>query len=869
MDDDCNIHQLTLKPPEEFKFPFPPYLIQKKFMSNLYMALEEKKLGIFESPTGTGKSLSIICGALCWLKDHERREKQVLEDKIESLKKEIVLVGNLDDWVKSQSRALELEHEQKILEQKLNKMKQHENKLEEIKKRTHSKKPSANQDLKKKEVLDDVKIEFSDIDEDLDILLEETEDLIKSDSEDEEEIEEHRVKIIVCSRTHSQLSQFVHEIKRSPYQEMCLVPLASRQNYCINPAVRKLKSITLINERCTDMQRKSKGKATITSNGGKTVKKSCTSKTCPYLSAQHAMTQLTEETLSSINDVESLVSHGERLSACPYYATRNAIPDAQIVVVPYNTLLHKRTRQACGLQVKGNVVIIDEAHNLIETIAQVHNALVTGHQLTHLRSQILQYRDKYHKKFSATNLLNIEQLIFVLGNLIRVIGGKPGSHPSENTKIVEAKLHSLSEFVLLAEIDNINIYNLIAFCNKSKLAHKLHGFTERYQPVVNINNAKNTQQQTGIKAFLKEIINRNAKSTREELENESQEIISNTPVLPVLAFLEALTNRTDDGRVVCTKKLTVGQSSLKFLLLNPASHFSEIVQQARSVIVAGGTMQPISEFREQLFLSAGAPLSRVLEYSCDHVIPPDHILPIALSQGPTNLQLDFSYQNRSSKVMLNEIGRVLSCVCSVVPAGIVCFFPSYDYEQMVYQFLEGSGDIAKLSIKKKIFREPKHSGQVDQVLSNYAAAVNEVKTNPKNKMSGALLFSVVGGKLSEGLNFSDDLGRCVIVVGMPYPNIKCPELQEKMSYLNSCVGNNAGKNHYENLCMKAVNQCIGRAVRHKEDYATVLLLDQRYARTTTQKLLPQWIKTSLQTHQKIGPALAQIARFFAAKRAIE
>lgn len=42
-------------------------------MRNLYTCIENGHLGIFESPTGTGKSLSLICAALTWLRDHERK----------------------------------------------------------------------------------------------------------------------------------------------------------------------------------------------------------------------------------------------------------------------------------------------------------------------------------------------------------------------------------------------------------------------------------------------------------------------------------------------------------------------------------------------------------------------------------------------------------------------------------------------------------------------------------------------------------------------------------------------------------------------------------------------------------------------------
>jgi Fanconi anemia group J protein len=36
--------------------------------------------------------------------------------------------------------------------------------------------------------------------------------------------------------------------------------------------------------------------------------------------------------------------------------------------------------------------------------------------------------------------------------------------------------------------------------------------------------------------------------------------------------------------------------------------------------------------------------------------------------------------------------------------------------------------------------------------------------------TGAVLMGVCRGKLSEGIDFSDDAARCVIVFGIPYPN---------------------------------------------------------------------------------------------------
>jgi hypothetical protein len=68
---------------------------------------------------------------------------------------------------------------------------------------------------------------------------------------------------------------------------------------------------------------------------------------------------------------------GKRHAGCPYYAGRAALPGAQLVGLPYAMLLHERTRQSLGIDLKGHVVIVDEAHNLVDALAALHSVTLS------------------------------------------------------------------------------------------------------------------------------------------------------------------------------------------------------------------------------------------------------------------------------------------------------------------------------------------------------------------------------------------------------------------------------------------------------------------------------------------------------------
>ncbi|XP_060662553.1 ATP-dependent DNA helicase DDX11 [Drosophila nasuta] len=827
---------LPVPQPQDFGFPHTPYDIQEELMQQLFLVLERKQIGIFESPTGTGKSLTLLCGALSWLRQHEELVRTELQQRIEQVQRELRQLQAANeqavDWITAQGATQAQREELQQLEHLRALLQQQEQQLAEVKQRNRQ---QQQQQRKARKANEEQLLPETAADEEP-----AQEDGVDEEEELQQEAERFRhVQIFYCSRTHSQLAQIVAELRKTPHATWTrCISLGSRQQLCINAQVRRLPHVALMNERCLDMASKRNP--------------------CIY-KAPAQLQRLSDAALLQPLDIEELATEGAACGSCPYYATRAAQPQAQLVLLPYQLLLQRNSRQQLGIELSGSIIIVDEAHNLLDTLMQLHSSEVQLEQLQLLKQQLAGYKQRYASRFSATHLLRLNQLLFVVRRLLQLL--------TESTSL-EPRLLRTYELTAEGDFFNIDLHALLQFCTRTRFAQKLQGFVQRQrerEPQPSENQAPPTQQLLQRLATQHQLQQQRGQKRKPGMEqpaptpavqqpSPAPASVSSlpSPLRPLLAFLETLTSDAADGRVLLQPKT----GTLKYLLLNPAEHFADIVREARALVIAGGTMQPTEELKSQLF--AQCP-DRVVEHFYGHVVPPDAVQPFVLPTGPTGATLCFNYAQRSSVSMLQELAMVLQNLCNVLPAGVVCFLPSYDYLDVVYTHLQRSGTLARIAQRKRIFLET--SGKnVEQLLQQYAEAIAQPKA------TGALLLSVVGGKLSEGLNFADDLGRGVIVVGLPYPNRTAPELKERMRHLDAQLGPGAGNEYYENLCMKAVNQCIGRSVRHIRDYACVYLLDERYASARIQQKLPQWIARSLSVASEgFGSVQARTARFFKAR----
>jgi regulator of telomere elongation helicase 1 len=181
--------------------------------------------------------------------------------------------------------------------------------------------------------------------------------------------------IIYASRTHSQLTQVIKELKNTSYEPKTTI-LGSRNQMCVHPQVKKYENTGVQNVMCRK----------LVSNQNCSFHHAIK----PFLSTPSSLA-----TIPNVVDIEDLV-HVRGGSVCPYYLAREIQPSADLIFMPYNYIIDPAIRQTLNIELNKSIIIFDEAHNLESVCCDVSSFEMTTKQLSEMLKEIQFFCDHYN-----------------------------------------------------------------------------------------------------------------------------------------------------------------------------------------------------------------------------------------------------------------------------------------------------------------------------------------------------------------------------------------------------------------------------------------------------------------------------------------
>ncbi|CAF0756572.1 unnamed protein product [Rotaria sp. Silwood1] len=639
------------------------------------------------------------------------------------------------------------------------------------------------------------------------------------------------VQIIYASRTHSQLAQVVKEFKSTDYNRMKITVLGSRDQLCIHPEVKNLENSSDKISVCREKVHR---------------------KTCLF----HRNFEISKPDIIKLPpmDIEDLVKAGTQRKFCPYFAARELKEKADIIFMPYNYLLDAKARRIHKINVRKSAVIFDEAHNIEQQCEDAASVMISSLDLAAcldditkvmqwmIKSQSSEYlstvsTDDNEENNIDANALTITQdqisslklKIMKLEELLDEMKTTKGNIPSPGDVAFKWLKSAEIDFTAQGDIQQLQDINQFIAARSGSIfrsnGHSLlklaefietvHPLDENGQPCFTFD--MDAQRKSVFKVYIEEESNNNE-------QQRPSIIISKRP------------------------------KKLHYWCLSPGFAMRQLcMQNTRSILLTSGTLSPIDSFKTQLAI----PFDIIIQN--DHIIEKNQLFAAILPRAAGNKHILTSvYRTRQNPEYQEALGQTLHNVIKNIPGGVLVFFPCYKMIDEVVATWKNNATYEIMNQRKRVIIEQRNK-------TRFESQMKEFNTIIENDQRGAMLFAVARGKLSEGIDFSDKSCRAVIIIGIPFAPHQDRRVIAKRHYLDEMNrGNNKeiklGDVWYNQQAFRAINQCVGRVIRHRRDYGAVLFFDQRFGDNTDK--LSKWLCPYVHTVDFTG-MMKGLKEFFA------
>ena len=279
----------------------------------------------------------------------------------------------------------------------------------------------------------------------------------------------------------------------------------------------------------------------------------------------------------------------------------------------------------------------------------------------------------------------------------------------------------------------------------------------------------------------------------------------------VALFLSAWQGKESHYARVFNKK--VSKSGRTFGLLNyncldPSVYSKPVFDECKSAVLMSGTLTPTDMYAELLGINDPVKIELPSPF------PRDNQLNIIVPETTTR------YTKRNDD-QYKAIANKLTSMLNAVSVNTAVFFPSYALLKNV---------LKHLNLNRHIIVEQQGLSKEDKT-----ALFNNFTSH-----DGSVLFGVVSGSFSEGVDYPGNSLKCIIIVGVP---LQTPDLYTKslIDYYDNKFGRGWDYG-YLFPAMTKVIQSAGRSIRSGTDRGVIVFLDERFAwRNYLKCIPPEWL----------------------------